>query len=94
MVAARACPAFSNHSHVTELACHPQHSMPGPAIDHKTAANAGAQRDHAEVFNMLPRAQPFFTYRGAVSVIFQDHRSTQPHFQIVAHRISAPVREV
>src|SRR5579864_4953684 len=68
--------------------------MPGSTINHKSAANAGAQRDHAEVFNMLPRPQPLFSHGGAIGIIFQDHRSSQPQFEIIAHRISTPVGEI
>src|SRR5690349_16664112 len=79
---------------MAELACHADHPMPWLAIDHKAAAHARPQSEHAEVLNTAAGSGPFLSQCGTIRVVFKDYRRAQPVFQFPSHWIVRPARQV
>src|SRR5215471_18478472 len=79
---------------MSNLARHPQDAVPRLAIHHESPADPRAQRDHAEIVNVIAGAQPLLSQGGTIGVIVEKYRCVQSLCQVVSGVIALPAREV
>ena len=75
---------------VPELPGHTVRAAPDRAAHDQSAAHAGTEGQHCHVGIILGRAQPFFSERGDIGVIFEDHNRLQALAQLRRERDSRP----
>ena len=58
---------------VPEFAGHAVRAAPDRAAEHQSTANTGAEGQYRHVGIILGRAQPLFSERRDIGVVFEDH---------------------
>src|SRR5262249_51503048 len=76
------------------LARHAGHAVPNSSLQNHAATNACAQCEHAEIIDMHPGSQPLLSETGGIGIILEDHRRTQPSFDLFFHWVVTPVRKI
>ena len=83
-VAAPALDAVGDHRDVADLAAHAEPTAHQLAVDDHAAADAGADREHQQVLDVLAGAERELAPGGGVGVVLHDDRQVELLLEVIA----------
>ena len=84
-IAAAAGVAVGHDGDVSDFACHAHAAAHDSAIVNNAAADAGAEREQNEVFDVAAGSDPLFAEGGGVGIVFQNDRGIEAAREFLAN---------